>query len=298
VSKNQASHLKAIWQALFVTFLWSTSWVFIKFGLADIPALTFAGLRYTLAFIYLLPFTFHPRHFAGLRQLSGWGWLRLVGLGLLFYTLTQGAQFWSLAYLPAITVNLLLSFTTVLVTLLGIALLAERPSRLQWAGVGLYLVGAVIYFYPAAFPAGQLFGLTVALVGLLANALSTILGRYVNRAGDLSPLTVTVVSMGFGAMVLLTVGLVSQGLPPLSLLNWATIFWLALVNTAWAFTLWNHTMRRLSALESSIINNTMMIQIPILALLFLGEQLTWREGIGLILAGVGIVVVQVRWKRD
>jgi len=297
MSKNNPSSLGAVLQALFVTFLWSTSWVFIKFGLTDIPALTFAGLRYSLAFLCLVPFALRPKQLAGLRPLSGWGWIRLIGLGLLFYTATQGAQFLSLAYLPAITVNLLLSFTTVLVTLLGIALLAEQPSPLQWAGVGLYLVGAVIYFYPAAFPAGQLFGLIVALVGVLANALSTILGRYINRTGDISPLAVTVVSMGIGAVVLLGVGLVSQGLPPLSPLNWATIIWLALVNTAFAFTLWNHTLRRLTALESSIINNTMMIQIPILALLFLGEQLSWREGIGMILAGVGIVVVQFRQKR-
>lgn len=43
-------HTRAVLQALLVTFLWSTSWVLIKIGLADIPALTFAGLRYVLAF--------------------------------------------------------------------------------------------------------------------------------------------------------------------------------------------------------------------------------------------------------
>jgi len=35
-------HLRAVLQALFVTFLWSTSWVLIKLGLKDIPPLTFA----------------------------------------------------------------------------------------------------------------------------------------------------------------------------------------------------------------------------------------------------------------
>jgi drug/metabolite transporter (DMT)-like permease len=49
-------------------------------------------------------------------------------------------------------------------------------------------------------------------------------------------------------------------------------------------------------MESSIINNTMMIQIPILALLFLNEQMTGREWVGLLLAGVGILVVQLRWQ--
>ena len=50
-----SSHTSAVLQALFVTFLWSTSWVLIRIGLEDIPALTFAGLRYTIAFLCLLP---------------------------------------------------------------------------------------------------------------------------------------------------------------------------------------------------------------------------------------------------
>jgi len=41
---RQGSHLQAVVQALFVVFLWATSWVLIKVGLEEIPALTFAGL--------------------------------------------------------------------------------------------------------------------------------------------------------------------------------------------------------------------------------------------------------------
>ena len=48
-------HHRAVLQALFVTFLWSISFVLIKFGLEDIPPLLFAGLRYMLAFLVLLP---------------------------------------------------------------------------------------------------------------------------------------------------------------------------------------------------------------------------------------------------
>ena len=228
-----------------------------------------------------------------LRELSRLDWLRLTALGLLFYALTQGAQFLGLAYLPAVTVNLLLSFTTVIVTLLGIFLLAESPTVSQWGGVGLYLRGVLIYFYPASISTSQVFGLIVVLVGVLANAGSAILGRTVNRAGDLPFLTVTLVSMGIGSIALLVAGSLIQGFPQLSLSNWAIIVWLALVNTAFAFTLWNLTLRTLSALESSLINNAMLIQIPILALLFLGEQITWREGLGMLLAGIGILMVQL-----
>jgi drug/metabolite transporter (DMT)-like permease len=297
LSKNRFPHLGAVLQALLVTFLWSTSWVLIKMGLEDIPALTFAGLRYSLAFLCLLPFVLRPARLTPLRSLSRRKWARLIVLGLLFYAVTQGAQFLGLAYLPALTVSLLLNFTTIVVALLGIFLLAERPTVLQWGGVFLNIVGIVIYFYPVAIPASQVVGLIVVVVGVLANAGASILGRHINRDGDLSPLTVTVASMGVGAVVLLATGVLTQGLPSLGPIHWAIIGWLAVVNTAFAFTLWNHTLRTLSAIESSIINSTMLVQIAILAWLFLGERLTWQEGIGMVLAGLGALMVQIRPQR-
>lgn len=296
-SKN-SSHLIAVLQALFVTFLWSTSWVLIKFGLAEIPALTFAGLRYGFAFLCLLPFVITWPSLTTLSHLSKSEWIGLVCLGVLFYTLTQGAQFLALAYLPAVTTTLLLNFTTVAVALMGILLLAERPSVIQWVGVGLNLIGILLYFYPVDLPTNQIIGVVIAIAGVIANAGSAILGRYINRLGTISPLQVTTVSMGVGASLLLATGLITQGLPTLTLLHWAIIGWLAIVNTAFAFTLWNITLKVLSAIESSVINSTMLIQITLLAWIFLGERVTWKEGIGLILAGLGALIVQLRRQEE
>jgi drug/metabolite transporter (DMT)-like permease len=294
MARNWSLHSRAVLQALLVTFLWSTSWVLIKIGLEDIPALTFAGLRYTLAFLFLLPFALYSGQLAALRHLPIGKWLRLLLLGLLFYTATQGAQFLSLAYLPAMTVSLLLSFTIILVALLGIFLLREQPVAIQWVGTGLYLAGISVYFYPLSVPRNEVVGLTIAVAGVLANALSSILGRDVNRSGELEPMAVTVVSMGCGGFLLLVGGIAVQGLPPLTLTHWAIILWLAVVNTALAFTLWNHTLRILSAMESSILNNTMLFQIAVLAWLFLGEPLGWRQILGMALAALGTLLVQIR----
>jgi drug/metabolite transporter (DMT)-like permease len=268
--------------------------VLIKIGLRDIPALPFAGLRYALAFLILLPFGLRSGLMGSLRRLTLGSWLRLVALGLLFYAATQGAQFLSLAYLPAATVSLLLSFTTALVALLGILFLGERLTPPQWAGIGLYLVGVLVYFWPLSVPRAEVLGLLVAVAGVAANALSSILGRYVNRSGELEPLTVTIVSMGIGAGVLLAGGTAAQGLPRLTAMHWGIIVWLAVVNSAFAFTLWNRTLRTLSAVESSIINNTMLFQIAILAWLFLGEGLTLRQIAGMALAAAGTLAVQIR----
>ena len=49
-------HLMALWAALAVTVLWSSSWVLIRVGLddEDLEPLTFAGLRYLLAALVLV----------------------------------------------------------------------------------------------------------------------------------------------------------------------------------------------------------------------------------------------------
>ena len=168
---------------------------------------------------------------------------------------------------------------------------------MQWIGVVLATLGAVIYFYPVSFPRNYQIGIIVSAIGVLANAGASILGRDINRSGELHPLVVTAISMGIGSIVLLTTGIYLQGLPSIGAQGWAIIAWLAVINTALAFTLWNLTLRTLSATESSVINGTMLLWIPILAVVFLDERITTQEIIGLIVAGLGTLIVQLRKVR-
>jgi len=287
------SHLAAVLQALLVTFLWSTSYVLIKWGLEDIPPLTFAGLRYSLAALVLLPFVvLDAGARSALKGMSKPDAMSLALLGLVFYAATQGAQVLGLALLPATVVSLLLGFTPVVVALGGGALLGETTSWRQWVGIAVFLGGVLVYFLPLQ-AAVSLVGLGVMSVGVLANAWGGILGRRTNRSGRLPPLVVTLVSMTVGGVLLLGTGLARDGVPSLERESWLLVGWLAVVNTAAAFTLWNHTLKRLTAIESSILNNTMLIQIAILAWVFLGEPLGWRRGAGITLAALGACVVQV-----
>ena len=285
-----SSRLTAILQAIFVTVLWASSWVLIKFGLRNnIPAITFAGLRYSLAWLCLLPFIlFKSEQRLALMQLFRTAWIRLGALGLVFYTLTQGAQFLSLAYLPAAMASLLLNLTPVVVGITGIFLLNERPITSQWFGIGLATLGIGFYFLPIVLPQAQVIGVVVGIVGVLANAGSSLLGREINRGGTLSPLLVTFVSMGIGSFLLLF----------MTWQDWVIVIWLAVVNTAFAFTLWNHTLRTLTAVESSVINSLMMPQIAILAFFFLDENLSAKEIVGLIFVGIGVLIVQLKRKNQ
>ena len=286
----------AVATAAFVTFLWSTSWVLIKVGLAaDLPPLPFAGLRYAVAALCLLPFalaTAERRNF--LATLDRRSWRSLSALGLLYIAVAQGGQFAALALLPASAVSLLLSLTPVVVAFGSGALLGEKPTPLQAAGTFVAVSGAALYFFPtgAALPSAA--GLAAGLVALLSNAGSALLGRRVNRDTHLPPLLVTFVSMSIGAAALLGAGVAAQGWPALGPRELAIVAWLAVVNTAFAFTLWNRSLRVLTAVESSVLNGLMLPQIALLAVLFLGESLSGRQVVALVLAAAGALAVQIR----
>ena len=292
-------HLLAVGQALFVTFLWSTSWVLIKIGTEDLDLepLSFAGLRYALAAVLLLPFGIRAMRAA---RASGPVTSRLaiavVAYGVLFVAVAQGAQYAALAVLPATAVSLVLSSIPAVVGVMALAARTERASVGQVLGIGLLTLGALLYFGPFELQPGAGIGLVAAVVCVLAAAVSAHLGRRlardaIDRLGG--PIGLTSTSMAIGAVALLGVGVAVEGWPTLDFAGWLIVGWLAVINTAFAFTLWNHTLRTLTAVESSVVNNTMTVQIAILAIAFLGERPDPVQVIGLLLAAVGAAVVQL-----
>ncbi len=229
------------------------------------------------------------------KNLSKSTWLQLILLGMVFYTFTQGAQFIGLAFLPAATVTHLLNFSPIFVAITSGIVNKEGTTFTQWMGILLSVASAIIYFLPLSIPANQIIGLVAVFVGVLANASSSLLGRKINTQSGLPAIVITTISMGIGGVLLLIAGATTQGFGQLDWLQWLIIVWLAVVNTAIAFTLWNKSLQSLTAVESSIINNTMLPQIAILAWVFLDEALILRQIIGLGLVTIGIVIVQV-WR--
>jgi drug/metabolite transporter (DMT)-like permease len=294
MTEQRLHHIFAVSQALLVTFLWSTSFIIIKWGLADIPPITFAGLRYFLAFLCFLPFIFKKKYVDEIKGLSPQQWTKLILLGFVFYTLTQGTQFLGLSLLPAVSVSLMLNFTPIMVAIMGIVFINEIPSRLQWSGAVSFIVGLIFYLFPISLEGNQGLGLMVMAFGVLANSGAGILGRDINRQRNISPVIITFISMGVGSIILLLSGFLYTGIPVINTENWLYLIWLAVVNTAFAFTLWNHTLRSISAMESSIINGTMLIQIAFLAWFFLDEKITTQEGLGMGIAALGATLVQLK----
>jgi len=286
------AELLAILEALFVTFLWSSSYVLTKFALVEVTPLLFAAIRYTMASLILVAMNLR----AGGRNsmCPNKRDLPLIALaGILGYTVAQGFQIVGLSYLPATMVSLILNFTPVFVLVMEMVLLKESPAGVQVLGVGVAVAGAILYFSEYLAPVSPL-GVSIVLISGIGWATYMIVLRRFQRSQTYSSLRLTSAMMCAGTLGLLGLALAFEPLRIPSASSILILVWLSTVNTALAFYLWSHALRVLRAYELSVLQNSMLAQIAVMSFLFLGEAITNMMIVGIVLVLLGILLVQLR----
>jgi drug/metabolite transporter (DMT)-like permease len=259
----------------------------------DIQPLTLVGYRYLIASIILISIAFGKKEH---RKISGEDWWKLGVLGLLGYTIAQGLQCVGLFYLPSVSVTLILNFTPVIVILLNFIFNGKTPTGAQIAGMAIVLLGAVLFFSDK-LGGYNLIGFIITLVSGVGWAGYMVAGKLLFKEKKVTPLGNTAFSMGIGTAFLSASAYLFEGFEPIPVSGWMIIIWLGVVNTALAFFLWNHALEILEAFELSVLQNTMLIQITILSIIFLGETLPPVKFIYMGLIFLGVLVVQFSGKN-
>jgi drug/metabolite transporter (DMT)-like permease len=283
---------------ILVTFLWSTSVVLIRLGLTEeeVDPIGFAGVRFALAAILLLPLALPRLRAARVWTASPRSLLGVAVYGLLMFCLAQVGFYVALGDLTASTVGLLMGLAPVVTALMVTRSQRERATRLQLGGIGVLVIGVVVFF-GLELPSGDstlalLAGISIpVIVGASAR-----LGRYLAvdaRRLYGGALGLTALAMLVGGFATLILALVFEGIPTFSARAWLLILWLAAVNTALAYTLWTQSQRSLRAVESSVLGDLTVIQIALLGWLVLGESLDAGQVAGMLLALFGVAVVQL-----
>lgn len=117
--------------------------------------------------------------------------------------------------------------------------------------------------------------------------------RRIQRVDTFGSFKLTTVTMGIGTAGLVILAGIFERPSPISLTALTIILWLSVVNTALAFLLWNRALRTVHVYELSVIQNSMLVQIAVLAWIFLAELLTYVMIFGVILVIMGMVLVQI-----
>ena len=288
---------RLVWLVLCV--IWGSTWLFIKLGLADLPPLTFAGIRFVIA-IAILFAIIRARHIPLPKDRADWQLLALTGL--LSFSLNYGLLFWGEQYISSGLAALLQATIPVFgLVIAHFYLPGERMTPARVTGVVLGICGVGVVFSNQLSVAGGR-----AFIGSVALVFSSFFVAYSNvlikaRTAKLDPAIIAAGQMFFGLIPLLLIGIPLEGNP--LHFRWTTmavvsLFYLALVGSVVAFLLYYWLMQNMDVTKTMLIALVTPVVAVILGMIVLKEELDWRTLVGglMIMAGIGLIVM-VRAKR-
>ncbi len=284
---------RLVW--LILCGIWGSTWLFIKLGLADLPPITFAGVRFVIACAILFPLVW-------LRRLplpkTRADWILLAGTGVLSFSLNYGLVFWAEQYITSGLAALLQAMLPAFGLILAhIHVPTERMTWVKIAGVLLGVCGVGVVFSNQLAISGR-----QALAGCVAMVLSAFFAAYSNvlvktRGKNLNPAVLAAYQMFFGLIPLLLYGITLEGNP--FRFRWTAIavlclLYLAVIGSVVAFLLYYWLIQHMDVTKTMLISLVTPVVAVILGMLVLDEQLSWRTLVGgaMIIAGIGFIVVR------
>ncbi|MDQ6622011.1 MAG: EamA family transporter [Verrucomicrobiota bacterium] len=272
--------------------VWSSTWLAIKVGLADLPPISFAGIRFLIAFVVLVAVS------AGRVQLlpkSRADWLMIVSTGFMMFAINYGLLFWGELHVSSGLAAILQATIPVTGMFFAHWFIPEEPLRWkQLGGAGLAIAGVALI-------CGRLFGhggtlafwggLGISLGGAGA-AFSTVLLK--RRALQVAPAMLAAWQMICGAIPLLLLGRIMEGNPLRFHWSGLAIFcllYLAIIGSALTFLLLYWLLPRIPVNKLQTISLITPPGAVALGWLLGGERLSlWSlAGGALVLAGVWMI---------
>ena len=276
-----------------LVLVWSSTWVTIKIGLEDLPALFGAGIRFALAGAGLLAFAALRR-----RSLRTDGPLVLV-LGLGPFAATYGLIYWAEQHIPSGLAAVLFGVLPLYVALLASVALPDEPLRARLLAGILVAIGGLALAFNESLELGddELAGLAAGAVVLspVASAIGNVAIK--RRARELDVLVLNGWAMlGAGALLLAGSAPVEDwGGAKLTAEAVGSVLYLAVAGTAFTFVALTLLLRELPAVTTSFISVLLPFGALAFGALLEDEIVTGAALAGAALVALGIAVAQ--WPR-
>lgn len=279
-----------LFQALFVTFLWSASKIIIKLGLGFVsPYILIAAIQ-TVAFVVLLAYYFIKRPKLEWDVMKN-RFIPLILIGLVGFVAAPLLSVIGIKYVTVTTAGLFAGLGAVLVVIFSFLILREKPRNVQIMGIFLAVLG-VYLFLSGGFLGGSLFGIMIIFIAEVFYSLSTVLTRLVVRGPGDETMITSLFSTGIGAAILLPIGIVRDGV--VGILQWQVLLVIVVVGIIFGFAgmLWSSALDQLQAIEAAILQNTMLIQVALLSVIILKEHITLNNILGGAVVLLGAYLVE------
>jgi drug/metabolite transporter (DMT)-like permease len=278
-----------------LVLIWSSTWVGIKIGLEDTPALLGAGVRFALAGLVLLVVAAVQRR--SLRT----DWTLAVVLALAPFAFAYGLVYWGEQYVPSGLAAVLFGVLPLYTALIGAVLLPDEPLRARLlVGVLIAICGLALAFVESV----ELGAEEKAAIGATALALSP-LGAAVGgiaqklRAAELDAVVLNGWGMLWGGLLLLVASAIGEdwGEFAWTAESVGSILYLALFGSAIAFVTLTVLLRHITVLAVAFLAMLLPFGALIFGATLYDESITVRAVGGAVLVAAGLFVAQQSRRR-
>lgn len=276
----------------FLTLIWSSNWIFIKWALVNADPVAFNAERAALAVVVL---------FAWLAATGDLRWPRawwpIVVTGFFQTTVNFGATTMAIAGGGPGRASVLVFTMPFWTLLIAAPVLGERVRGTQWVAIGLALAGLTLVVAPWNWQ-GDLWARGYAVLSGFAWAAGSVALKYYERRVGLDATNFVAWQMAVGALPIVALPFALH----VPATHWSVTQALLLVQvgavaTALGFLMWLAILRRLPAGTASL----NMLAIPVLALVMsmivFDERLAPREWAGIALIAAGLATIALRTLR-
>lgn len=264
---------------LLTSLLWGGNFVVGKSLVDHASPLTLTSLRWIIAIAVLLPMVWWKD-----KKIipSSHAVLPLILMGISGVALFNLLQFSALEQTTSTNVGLISALNTISIAIFSYFFLKERINIRQVLSMMISLLGVLIVLskgkinllFSADYNMGDLqMVLAVGVWGIYS-----VCSLWAMKTT--SPLMCTLYSGLFGLLILLPMNIFDFHIYNINYSFILSILYTGVISTVVCLVLWNIGIQKLGSTASGIYLNFNPIFTAILAFLFLGEQLTWLQGVG------------------
>lgn len=293
--------LRAYIFLLVASAIWGVAGPVIKYTLGGLDALTFLVYRFGIS--TLLALIFFPKiTFRLPKEPKVLFWLFINGL--FSTTIGIGLLFFGLETTTVLDMTLITLMGPLLAAGSGVRFLHERITTREKIGMGIALLGTLFtVIEPLTSGSGdglKTSGNALILLYLISTIVPAVLTKKLLRA-KVKPLTITNMEFVVGFVTLLPFLLIRTPLPELS--NQVTklpinyhlgVFYMALLSGSLAYYLYNRAQKSIEVGEVAVFAYLYPLFAAPLAVLWLGEKITFSYIVGAIIIAIGVVIAEIK----
>lgn len=263
---------------------------------AAIPVLALAFLRFAIAAIAMLPWTFAAAGEAPLSRTEHRLFFLLSFFGNFLFSI---CMLTGISMTTATAAGVILATLPAVVALLSRWFLRERLTVRVWIAIALAVVGIVLLqlardqtAQAANFTWLPLLGNALLFCAVVCEAIYVIIAK--RLAATRSPLRVSALANVWGLVLIAPFGLWALGsfdLGALSANLWLLLIFYSLGASLFAVWMWVTGLKHVEASHAGVFTVALPIAATLVGVLVLGEPFTWRQAAALACASAGILLI-------